>query len=382
MPVYDIEMPSEHNFVLENGTVAHNCSHAVCYSIIGYACAWLRHHYPLEWWCAVMANASKKEIKEHFWKECGHLIDLPDVNRSQDNFSIVGDRIIAPLSLVKGIGDSAHQQLCAGRPYKDIQDFCNKIEEHKKTGAHNALNNGIVPNLILTGVMDSLFPSGMTVIDKFNEYGRATAIAAGKKKVERNEKCEELAKANAYQRYQVIKELMPEFSMPLMKLMADRGEPGVTVDDEGRYSYMNEIHGKLSRYRLVDIEELEAAIEAMPWIDGGYTVAVAAYVAEDRRFSFVKDGKKKNAASLTMDIEGAHREYVMWSDKSGELPYQFKDNSFTGTIVVAILEKYREDKPFSIKDLVLVQPSLKQVKESNNDTSRNSKKSKGKPEAS
>jgi DNA polymerase-3 subunit alpha len=35
-----------------------NKSHAVCYVIIGYACAFLKHYYPLEWWTAVMTNAS------------------------------------------------------------------------------------------------------------------------------------------------------------------------------------------------------------------------------------------------------------------------------------------------------------------------------------
>src|SRR4029077_18437478 len=37
-----------------------NRSHAVCYMYITYACAWLKHHYPLEWWTAVLRNADRK----------------------------------------------------------------------------------------------------------------------------------------------------------------------------------------------------------------------------------------------------------------------------------------------------------------------------------
>jgi DNA polymerase-3 subunit alpha len=48
--------------VVEDGDVQRvrlQQSHAVCYVIIGYACAFLKHYYPLEWWTAVMTNAKK-----------------------------------------------------------------------------------------------------------------------------------------------------------------------------------------------------------------------------------------------------------------------------------------------------------------------------------
>lgn len=303
-----------------------------------------------------MQHASKSEINEHFWKECGHLIDLPDVNSSQENFAIVNGRIRAPLSLVKGIGDAAHQQLCEGRPYKDIQDFCNKAQARKKNGGRNALTNGVVPDLIITGVMDSLFPPDSTVIDKFNMYSNALAVSKGSKRPERIEKCERFAKTNVYERYQIAKSLMPEFSISLMKTMHDREEPGITMDDKG-YMYSHD----LSDYRLVDMEELEKAIDSMPWIEGGYRVAVAGYVYEDRRFEY-KDkntGKKKEACSLTLDIEGATKSFVKWPDKSGKLPPSQFSEKLTGAIVVLVVEKYKEDKPFAINDVILIQPPFK-----------------------
>ena len=45
-----------------------NKSHAVAYVVISYACAFLKHYYPLEWWAAVLSNADQKEINEVFYK--------------------------------------------------------------------------------------------------------------------------------------------------------------------------------------------------------------------------------------------------------------------------------------------------------------------------
>jgi DNA polymerase-3 subunit alpha len=62
------------------GQYGFNKSHAVCYVVISYACAFLKHFYPLEWWTAVLRNASKNEVDLKFWQHCGHLILLPDIS--------------------------------------------------------------------------------------------------------------------------------------------------------------------------------------------------------------------------------------------------------------------------------------------------------------
>ena len=50
------------NMMVTFGQYGFNLSHAVSYSVTAYACAFLKHHYPLEWWCAVLQNADKDEI--------------------------------------------------------------------------------------------------------------------------------------------------------------------------------------------------------------------------------------------------------------------------------------------------------------------------------
>ena len=102
MPVYDIEVPDTRNFVLDNGVVAHNCA----YAQLGYITMYLKHHYPLEWWAAELNNSEENKIR-HYVTILGDKITPPSLHAPDDKFTIVGDRIAAPLSAVKGLGHLA-----------------------------------------------------------------------------------------------------------------------------------------------------------------------------------------------------------------------------------------------------------------------------------
>ena len=63
--VYDIGVESNenaHNFLLENRTVASNCfnkAHSVSYSMLTYISAYLKTHYPVYFFTALMSTRSK-----------------------------------------------------------------------------------------------------------------------------------------------------------------------------------------------------------------------------------------------------------------------------------------------------------------------------------
>ncbi len=268
------------------GQYAFNLSHAVCYSVIGYACAFLKHHYPLEWWTSVLKNAAKNEVNEKFWRHCGHLIDLPDVVSSGDVFEIQNERIRAPLSLLKGVGEAAHHQLTQYRPYTDIEDFVRKQERHSiDTGVavsktkmvkkkvpdpaggkkkitveveettqtlkrgYSALNRKVVYTLILSGAMDSLFPK--TVVDSMGQENEVlvsdqlqmyeAALAAVKsetaplkkdgtrKKVKVESVAPEYVHVSALRRFQMRKAILPAYAEDLQPLLLDADTFGVSV---------------------------------------------------------------------------------------------------------------------------------------------------------
>ena len=102
-PVYDLVMPTNHNFVLENGVVAHNCS----YSIVSYNTAYLKHKYPVDFWLAELSAESAKEAKlREYSSELGDMILPVDVLKSHPTDFLVedGGRLRPPLLSLKGVG--------------------------------------------------------------------------------------------------------------------------------------------------------------------------------------------------------------------------------------------------------------------------------------
>lgn len=363
-----------------------NKSHAVCYVTIGYACAWLKHHYPLEWWASVLSNADKNEVNEVFWRYCGHLIDPPDVNLSGKKFQIVNNRIRAPLSLLHGVGEKAHEQLCQYAPYKDIEDFCQKIKEHKvKNGGkvlvpkkvrikkgdqavgektimqevfregRSSLSQSTVNSLIVTGAMDSLFPEDMTIVAKLEMYAKCMlkADGASQKQIDAAQIDSSFEKFGPLSRFQMQKKLLPAYSIDLPKLMLEMGVAGVGKKNETMYSWAWDS----KRYIFATSQQLDQMekLKIIPQ-DHPLKFAIAAYVVSDRRFSYGPK-KEKTACELILDIEGSRVKMVKWPNKQGELPRGLHKD-YTGAIVVALVSKYNSDKPFSLDDIISIQPPL------------------------
>jgi len=347
-----------------------NRSHAVCYASIGYACAYLKHYYPLEWWTAVLRNADKNEINEKFWAYCGDKINMPDVQKSEANFVIKDGRIQAPLSLLHGIGEAAHKEIVEGSPYTSILDFCQRIQEtedktstyvikdgkRKKKAGRSALNRRVVSSLIASGAMDSLFPSEIDgreihLIDKLEMYERALSEVTGKKPQAIDQKYVGL---NPVVLYQIRKSIVPAYSEPLVEKLHEMEWPGVTTIS-GALEYMDANNG---RWLFVDGRLIEKTQRLDPWPpDFEAQLAVAAYVIDERRF-FYGDRRQKAACELTLDVNGDRYSWVLWPDKHGKLPKQIQETKLKGAVIIAMVSKYRQDKPFVIRSVDLVQTPL------------------------
>lgn len=340
------------------GQYGFNKSHAVCYVVISYACAWLKFHYPLEWWTSVLSNADKKEIDEVFWPHCGRLIKVPDINLSAANFRIDGDGIRAPLSLLQGIGPAADAELNEGRPYKDLDDFCAKsaakalIRKPDGKKGRSALHRGIVSKLICSGVMDSLFPAKSDILDQLTAYEAARAIATGKKRP--HEVKSRFSDLKVFERYQLKKSILTAYGEDLRRLFFDAGVKHVTPA-LGQFNYDHSHRGKWTTLPLTDAATSEECQIFSPLPDGGWRWAIAAYVIDDERSVF--HGTKK-MAKLFLDVEGRRQEFIKWPDKEGNLPSNFPSSNLKGALVVAIISRYSENKNTVLDDIVIVQPPL------------------------
>ena len=141
---------------------AFNKSHSVAYSIITYACAWLKAHYSKEFFCALMTVRSQsmqpkdwaKKAPEyiHEAKMLGVTINAPSVNTSDVGFTIVDDEIYFGLSAIKKIGKTSARTIVRGRrttSFRTLEDFIARINISK-------LNVGHFQSLVYAGAFDKL----------------------------------------------------------------------------------------------------------------------------------------------------------------------------------------------------------------------------------
>lgn len=360
------------------GQYGFNKSHAVCYVVIAYACAWLKHYYPLEWWTAVLQNADRNEIDTRFWRYCGNLIKLPDIRLSGATWEIQDNKIRAPLNLLKGLGEKAHAQLLLTAGANDIKDFLTRIEEwraknakpavrkNKKTGAEEAyakkaptaLNDTVLRNLIISGAMDSLFPEkdkfGLptTIVDRLSAYEEVASQVRGKKN--RKGTASKFNLESALVQYQLRKNILPAYSENLAPLAKEAAPDRIRiVGDHVLFADGQDI------LKVVDAKQFEilTSLDLLPTED--LKVSVLAYVVEDRRFDYTQKttGLQKTASELTLDVDGVRLNVVRWPSKDG-LPDAFQEN-LKGSVIACKFIRGDGSDSFFLADVVVLASSLK-----------------------
>jgi DNA polymerase-3 subunit alpha len=150
--------------ILAFSSYSFNLSHSFCYGKLGYISMYLKHYFPLEWWSSELNNSGELKIR-HYVTVLGNMITPPTLKHPSDKFTIVGDKIAAPLSVVKGVGASAIKELTAKGPFIDIDDYIGKVD-------HSKANAGIFIALVAARAADCF-------MDKDIDY-----ISARKKLVE------------------------------------------------------------------------------------------------------------------------------------------------------------------------------------------------------
>ena len=111
---------------------AFNKSHAVEYSLISYQCAWLKAHFPVEFYAAALSTVGEDKLGPILGDATknGYKILPPDVNISTDEFVIVNDTtMVIPFNRVKGVSDKASLAIMEARELTEIE-----VEHKEKVG--------------------------------------------------------------------------------------------------------------------------------------------------------------------------------------------------------------------------------------------------------
>lgn len=107
-----------------------NASHSYAYAYISARLLWLKTHYPIEFYTAIlMCVKDTDKFKDYKLDAQKHGIDICPVhiNKSRQNFGICEDKIFFGFSNIKGIGKEVADRIVEPQPYKDMSDFLGKF---------------------------------------------------------------------------------------------------------------------------------------------------------------------------------------------------------------------------------------------------------------
>ncbi|MGM9588976.1 MAG: DNA polymerase III subunit alpha [Faecousia sp.] len=141
--------------IVDFANYAFNKAHAVCYAVVAYQTAYLKCHYPRQYMAALMTSVLDSAVKISGYiaecKDMGIAVLPPDINHSDDHFTVEGDAIRFGLGAVKNVGRGLIRSMAArrkeGGPFKSLEDFIERMGEGE-------LNKRAVENFIKCGAMD------------------------------------------------------------------------------------------------------------------------------------------------------------------------------------------------------------------------------------
>jgi len=143
---------------------AFNRSHAFGYAMLAYWTAWMKKHYPLEFYTACMSTVDKNRLGEFIVdaKRAGINVSPPDINRSGVDFTPSEQGILFGLGAVKGIGTKA-QPLVEGQPYTSIEDLRSRVTVGPDGKTKKLADSGTLKTLNRIGALESLHPNRRAV---------------------------------------------------------------------------------------------------------------------------------------------------------------------------------------------------------------------------
>ena len=146
---------SVYDEIVDFANYAFNKAHAVCYAVVSYQTAYLKCHYPQQYMAALMTSVLGTSTKVAGYiaecKEMGIETLPPDINRSDDHFTVEGKNIRFGLGAVKNVGRGLIRTIAANRrengDFASLEDFLARMEQRD-------LTKRTVEHLIKCGAMD------------------------------------------------------------------------------------------------------------------------------------------------------------------------------------------------------------------------------------
>ena len=133
-----------------------NKSHSAAYALITYYTAYLKAHFGTEFMAALLSSEMGNQDKLLKYvaacKDMGIAVLNADVQKSDWNFTVFGDKIVFGLGGIKNVGEEAVRELVAARneggPFTSLLDLCTRVPGRRIT-------KRVLESFIKAGACDS-----------------------------------------------------------------------------------------------------------------------------------------------------------------------------------------------------------------------------------
>ena len=165
------EMAALWEKMAEFARYAFNRAHAFSYATLAYWTAWLKTHYPVEMFTALLSTVDKARIPEFVTdaRRLGVAVLPPEINSTASGFEPSGLGVRYGLDALEGIGPAAVHAITRGQPFASYEQLV----------AAQGLNMGVIYMLARSGALDALVPSRRGLVqfleaDKAGDLDRCT----------------------------------------------------------------------------------------------------------------------------------------------------------------------------------------------------------------
>lgn len=146
-----------YDLMIEFANYAFPKAHSVAYAAVAYETAWLKCYYPVEFMASlitsIMGSSNSVALYIRECKRLGVEILPPDINESEDKFTVKNGKIRFGLKAIKNVGTNVIAEIVKTRnekgKFNSFTDFCQKVDAL-------VLNKRQIESLIKCGAFDSL----------------------------------------------------------------------------------------------------------------------------------------------------------------------------------------------------------------------------------
>ena len=155
--------------VAEFAKYGFNKAHAAAYCVLAAQTAWLKKYYPVEFFAALMSTEinDHKKLTRYIQNAKDHNIKIqsPNVNESEYDFSPKKDEIFFALGAIKGVGQSAVENIIKARKkigqFESFNHFLESVDVRK-------VNKKTIDALARAGAFDGLGYERASIISHFD----------------------------------------------------------------------------------------------------------------------------------------------------------------------------------------------------------------------